>query len=391
MGTPQKKKSDRLTPRPVTVKGEKYWQVQLGSEVRDGKRIRLRRTFRNREEAETFAQLKRIERRNHGTAGISLSERLRADAIEAGRLLAPYGVSLVDLAREHIKRQEQIEKSETIGNAVAAFLSARQADGASRHYLRDLHSRLGRFVATFGTRKLAEVTAREIAEWLRALGQSPLSRNTFHLRISALFSFARQCHWVPLNPMTDVPRAKVVTSVPGILTPEQTARLLESANEITLPFFAIGAFGGLRSAELERLEWRNVDFEAGLIEVPACSSKTASRRFVSIRSNLMEWLMPYRNRHGLVCGDIPNLSKRLSEDRARAGINDWPSNALRHSFASYHLAHFRDPKELALELGHIRSEVTFAHYRELVRPSEAERFWRIVPAIVSEALIRLAG
>jgi hypothetical protein len=34
----------------------------------------------------------------------------------------------------------------------------------------------------------------------------------------------------------------------------------------------------------------------------------------------------------------------------------------------------------ALELGHHDSRITFAHYRELVKPKEAERYWNIRPA-----------
>jgi integrase len=75
----------------------------------------------------------------------------------------------------------------------------------------------------------------------------------------------------------------------------------------------------------------------------------------------------------------------LRADRKAAGITKWPANGLRHSFGSYHLAHFRDVKDLALELGHTRSEVTFRHYRELVTPSEAERFWKIAPVFEGNA------
>ncbi len=38
--------------------------------------------------------------------------------------------------------------------------------------------------------------------------------------------------------------------LPAILTPEQVTRLLEVAAEETLPYSAIGALAGLRSAEL---------------------------------------------------------------------------------------------------------------------------------------------
>ena len=97
----------------------------------------------------------------------------------------------------------------------------------------------------------------------------------------------------------------------------------------------------------------------------------------------MEWLAPYRGSRGKVCA-VPNLEERLREDRKRAGLTEWPSNGLRHSFASYHLAHFGDVKELALELGRTNPSITFRHYRQLVRPEAAERFWRIAPAIDSE-------
>jgi hypothetical protein len=44
----------------------------------------------------------------------------------------------------------------------------------------------------------------------------------------------------------------------------------------------------------------------------------------------------------------------------------------------------------ALELGHHDSRVTFAHYRELVKPKDAERYWNITPA-ATEKIVSLAG
>ena len=73
-----------------------------------------------------------------------------------------------------------------------------------------------------------------------------------------------------------------------------------------------------------------------------------------------------------------------------AGIQPYPRNALRHSFASYHMAHFRSAPETALELGHVSAAITFRHYRELVTPGEAERFWKIAPAVEAESIVELA-
>jgi hypothetical protein len=42
----------------------------------------------------------------------------------------------------------------------------------------------------------------------------------------------------------------------------------------------------------------------------------------------------------------------FDQAHAAAGITEWPENALRHSFASYHLAHFMNAAETAPQLGH---------------------------------------
>lgn len=106
-----------------------------------------------------------------------------------------------------------------------------------------------------------------------------------------------------------------------------------------------------------------------------------------MQPNLLEWLAPYRTAKGKICPD--RLHQRLKEDRERAGLLHWPQNALRHSFGSYHLAHFRSAAETALELGHTNALITFRHYRELVPPGEAERFWKIGPSVNAEHIIKL--
>lgn len=381
----RKRKVDRLDPRKVTIGGKTFWQVDLGNMLKDGRPYRQRRTFASRDEALAFSRLKQIERENRGTLGISMPERLRADAIEADCLLQSYpGVSILDAVREYIQRRELITKSATVGDALASFLAAKRSDNMRPRYLQELHFRLGKFTESFGERKVAEILPAEIDNWLRDLGQSAISRNTYHLRLYTFFKYCRQRGWLAVNPLKDLPRAKVLPGETGILSVEQVARLLEVAGEETLPFWAIGVFCGLRSAELQRLDWKDIDLDAHLLEVPSLKSKTASRRFVTIRPNVALWLEPYRGSTGPICP--AGLYGRLREDRRRAGITQWPANAARHSFGSYHLAHFRDPRELALEMGHTRSEVTFRFYRELVKPAEAERFWKIVPAVHAESI-----
>ncbi|MDR3404145.1 MAG: site-specific integrase [Chthoniobacter sp.] len=173
-----------------------------------------------------------------------------------------------------------------------------------------------------------------------------------------------------------------------ILSVEQTEQLLESATGETLLYWVIGAFAGLRVAEIKRLSWEEVDFERGFIEVKVAKAKTGSRRHVHIQPNLAEWLAPYRGARGSVCP--MGLRKRLDADRERAGLLDnWPQNALRHSFGSYHLARFPDAAALALQMGNSPAMI-FKHYRELVKPKDAERYWNIRPEKVANVVPLIA-
>jgi integrase len=72
------------------------------------------------------------------------------------------------------------------------------------------------------------------------------------------------------------------------------------------------------------------------------------------------------------------------EARTAAEIEEWPHNALRHSYASYHLANHQNMDKLTTQLGHTSPHMVFNHYRNVVKPTEAARYWEITPANVSE-------
>ena len=165
---------------------------------------------------------------------------------------------------------------------------------------------------------------------------------------------------------------------PGILTPSQAAFLLEESKDSDLlAFHAIGLFAGLRAAEIKALDWRDVDLAGGFIDVGAKISKTRSRRLVPIVHNLLAWLQPIARASGRIVG--PNLRKRHEAARRRAGIKDWPDNAMRHSYVSNRLAATGNSAQVALESGHDQA-ILFRHYRELVKPKDAQRFFEILPA-----------
>jgi len=403
----KRKGKDLFEPRKAYVNGELYWQVNLPTkiEIRDGRqvRVRQRRTYRDHQEAETAADQARIQAKNDGHNSFALPEQLRTEAQQADKILKPLGVSILEAAKFYAEHLRQVRTSEKVDIAIKELLAAKEHDNLRPRYLKDLRVRLNRFGESFGERTIAEISAGEINTWLR--GFNPFNRNTFRLRISTLFSYAIERGWCQANPVAEVKKVKASAAI-GILTPEQFAKVLEAASEATLPYWLLGGFAGLRRAEIERLEWKDIHFDlakyraftqavaagnkdaiakaekewrsSALIEVPALKSKTASRRFVQIQDNLAAWLEPYIGHAGSVCP--LNLRKLLEADRTAAALKKWPPNALRHGFASYHLAKFNDQAKLAIELGQPDQELLHRHYRELVKPEQAEKYWNIRPA-----------
>jgi integrase len=371
---------DRFEPRKTFINGELYWQVNLPREWDDERKAwkQKRRTVKDHEEAKTVAEQARVQWKNSGKNGFAIPDQLRIEALAAARVLEPLGATILEAAKfyaDHLRRENQ---SEGVANVVKEILVSKKHDNLRPRYLSDLKSRLTRFAEKFGDRKIASLTAGEIDNWLRSLQVKPLTRNSIRLRLGVLFAYAMQRGWCQKNPIPEVRKIRANAPAIGILTPQQFAKVLEAATEATLPYWLLGGFSGLRRAEIERLEWKDVHFDSALIEVTALKAKTASRRFVQIQDNLAAWLEPYIGRTGNVCP--PNLRKLLEADRTAAGLKKWPSNALRHGFASYHLAKFHDAAKLALELGHTKQDLLFRHYRELVKPEQAEKYWNIRPA-----------
>jgi integrase len=356
---------------------------------------RNRQFFKDKAEAETVLQQKLVEQENYGTAGLSFDERMRAEYLDCAEKLQPFGATLRDAVNFCLPHLQASNRTCSAQELVEELIKAKEADGASERYLQDLQSRLTQFAAVFDGKSVASITAPMIDQWLRSLSDretgkrlSAVTRNNYRRVLCVAFNFALSRGYCILNPAEQTARAKELDTPVGILTVEQTARLLESAPAEVVPYISIGAFAGLRRAELERLDWREVDLQSGLIEVTARKAKSARRRFIKIQINLVRWLQPYAQLSGKV---TPQGYRVLLESaREKAGITQWPQNALRHSFASYHLSRFNDAAALALELGHTNAELVFQHYRQLVKPKQAERYWKIAPSIAQKKVVQFA-
>jgi integrase len=337
--------------------------------------------FATRAEADAECMRQRTLLERHSREAIGLSQREMSEIIAARQELAGYGKTITDAARFLVHHLERVRRCKiTVSQLADEVLEAKHRDGMSKAYLRDLRSRLARFSGGFGDKPLAGITVEEIDNWLRDLPLSPQSRVNYRTVVGLLFSHAMKRGMIDSNPITRTAKPKKPDNPPEIFTVNELRALLETAQRTApdvLPMLAIGAFAGVRDAEIKRLDWHEVNVAREHIEIKGAKAKSARRRIIPIQPNLAAWLRPYSGMKGSV---VPEGARgKLDRVREAAGLLKWPNNGLRHSFASYRLAAIHDAPRVASELGHTSPQMLYSTYRELVLPEEAERYWKIDP------------
>jgi integrase len=352
-----------------------------------------RKFFKTRSEAEAEALRQRTLLERHSRALIGLSQREMSEIITAKQKLAEYGETISDAAKFRVDHLERVRRCKITASQLAhEVIEAKRRDGMSADYLSDLQLRLRRFCRDFGNRPIAGITVEELDNWLRDLEGSPKSRANYRANVAVMFSYATKRRMLDFNPVLHTAKPKLIDSPPDIFTVDELQALLEAGNRVArdvVPMLAIGAFAGLREAEIQRLDWTEVDLARGHIEIKAAKAKSARRRIVPIQPNLAGWLRPYAGMTGRV---VPaGARKKLDRVRNQAGLARWPQNGLRHSFASYRLAAIHDAPRVSAELGHTSPQMLYSTYRELVLPEEAERYWKIGPAVEAGKVVAFAG
>jgi len=338
-------------------------------------------------DAERLRQQTLLER--HSRDAMGLTQREMSDFITAKGKLAEYDKSISDAVEYFVDHLERVRRCKvTVAELANEVVETKRKDGRSAKYIADLGQKLRRFCQDFGDRPIAAMDVGEIDKWLRDLDCLPKSRAQYRANIGVLFSHAERLGMIDKNPVLRTAKPKLVDAPPEIFDVDELAALLNAAATRApevLPMLAIGAFAGVREGEIKRLDWSEVDQRRRHIEIKSSKAKSARRRIVEMQPNLREWLRPYAEMSGHV---VPaNSRKKLDLVRKAAKLARWPNNGLRHGYASYRLAATHDAPRVASELGHTSPQMLYSTYRELVLPEEAERYWKLVPAVKTENVV----
>ncbi len=313
----------------------------------------------------------------------------------------PQGTSLREAVEFFMRRNPASLPQRTVRAVVDELIEAKTKTKRGDKHLTDLGSRLGRFADAMQM-NIAQVTGPMIETHLGGLNVAGRTRKNHLRHITSLFKFAVRKKYLPKDAMDEieaVEKPEVELTEIEIFSPDELREILTAARPEIIPWLAVAAFAGLRNAELQRLDWNEVNLAERYIEVTAAKSKTASRRLVPITDNLLAWFKRYAQPDGRLTG-FENMAKQIGwlvqdvNDRRREQAEldgrdpktapkfKWKRNALRHSFVSYRTAAIKDVAQVALEAGNSPSMV-FQHYRQLVTEAEAAKWFTITPAPVT--------
>ena len=446
----------------VTVKiyhtPTRKWDSYTVTHYQDGKRVRA--LFADLAKARTEAETIATRLGNAEADVLTLTSKDRAAHLFARSILDPLKITLeqaaviaAELKRRlgdipaermidfYATRHPQGSSSKPTPEVVDELLEIKLKDGLSAEYRRQLGMALRLFAGQFSG-PIDEVRGTDIDAWLRKQYWAPRTRNNMRNCIQGLFNFAVARRYMPRDhgELDAVMVAKDRDGEIEIYTPAELEEILNHAPQGLIPFLTIGAFAGIRHAEIQRLHWPTIQLEHNLIEIRAANAKTASRRTVPILPNLKAWLEDYRDEEKPVCAYLnvsntlqevvaainqtrkaereklnPGITKRKkggnsaeaksnpppacpnpslaehplpSDGRGasplpQAGKDEWKfkwkRNGLRHSFISYRVAQIQNVAQVALEAGN-SPQMIFQHYKELARPDAAKAWFHIMPA-----------
>ena len=319
------------------------WQVTIPARVTGTKRVR--KSFADREKA--LAYLVRIKQEGF------LAVEGQAQATSGKPTLAE--CAALWLARHEQKRM--------------TFFQIRQV--------------LNPLVARHGKAPIDVVSHRELDAWLRSLSHlAPVTQHNYWRVTRRFFNFCRDFLEVTLrNPMAKLQERRLEHQDPAILTPDQMRACLEAAQgeRRLMAYLALGGFAGLRTEEILRQQWEDIDWKDGEIYVRQPKRAAGWRpRHVDILPSLRRHLEPVAMASGKI---LPGGQRTLYILRRammdRLNWEAWPNNCLRHSFKTYHAAHFQDLPRLSLQMGHSNLGMTAYVYGTPSTRANAAAWWEL--------------
>lgn len=228
---------------------------------------------------------------------------------------------------------------------------------------------------------VARVEPLTIDRWLKSLGGSETSKAMWFRYARMFFKWAYRMRFIDRSPLDGLrpPRA---TPGRNILTPEQMKELLKAPmGDDVRALVLLGGFAGLRTVEVARMNWEDIDTKTKQIHVRAEVSKQHEgmlERVVDMTEPLMKRRKFFEKKKGrIVANSMEALHERRRKVALALGWEGWPDNALRHSFATYHLGRCGNAGITGYQMGHTSPAMVQRVYAVPAVRADWRAWWRI--------------
>ena len=315
------------------------------------------------------------------STGISILDAalVAKTALSAGQGRVKRAMKCIEAGLNALQQQE---KTATFEKAVEAALEARKNRRIRTVYdFRYFTRRFMKRCPELARRRVRAITPQECAEYIEQAFDTPRQRQKARLILSGVFGTAVKRGWCDSNPVARVEATRVVEQQVPILTSQEIETLKQTAEDYHSGSCAAAVgmmlYAGIRPHEVARLTWEQVDLQEKAIYILPRHSKTGGARRVAIHKPLMRILLIHRKEdHDKICPSNWLMHWRTLRQEAGWGKKKkWPQDALRHTFASYHLSHFRSFAELQLEIGHRDATLLRTRYVDQRGVHAASQFW----------------
>jgi site-specific recombinase XerD len=382
------------TTRTATTEQPEWPPRGLAFETREGKSLPFYARWRDQGRRATKAFESEKKRDEFATAWLKArSERIKSSVTVVDREMWAEFTKLTDgVDPLAVARYWADGHAPTLlGDAVARFLAAQAGRKLSRdtESHRDLH--LARCVAALGSSAVVTTIKPDtIRAWLDGLKvdgrqASPDSRRHHRANVRKLWRWLCGEGLAKTNPVDAVPIPEDDSDDITLLTLAQAKKLFEvNAGHISIGRLALEAFGGLRTSSAARLKAEDIKREEKGIVLPGPKHKSGRRHYIDgLPANLWAWIDHAPEACWQVHPRAYTDHKRrmmLAAGMKGDGVDDEETrNALRHSFASYHVAAYKDAGKTAVLLTHRTPTLLYQFYKGRATEADGLAYFGIVP------------
>lgn len=324
--------------------------------IENGKRKRQRKFFKSKAQAKAFIDVQNQSKRSYGeVSSFDIEDYQRLKKLEQSLMPRASSVTSKSLVKEFIDQQNGRVCSEHLVNL--------------RCYTK-------KFNIYFGETEIADIDLLALEEFFRSIDYANETKNNVRRAIYTMFEFAKTRKQIESNPVDDLPLFIVEPKPIEYISVESTGKLfayLETHRAELIPRLALRAFAGMRTAHANRITWDNINFEEKGIRIE--SRGKAKEDFLEGHPpNLWKWLNKYKSQT-LLASDTKALRQAVTDSKAVI-----PRNGLRHGFATYHIAKYRNAGLTQILMQHQgNSRVLWSKYRGVTTREKANLYFSISP------------